>query len=208
MNRIRQIENNVSQISLGALIMLVCLSCSISKKELNDLNFKVEVIQNDKTLKRGENNVVKLKKAPFKFRFSLIRINHISLYSSWKDLSEKDREIIAVYSGDQTQIGVAFKATTGTLDKFTPNKVISVGNNLEDQVIYFYDKEIDLNRYDKEKIKKKDVRYSEIEIKYVYDDDKGVRYEINELDNDVIYVEFVAGESERLQREKLILKFE
>lgn len=211
MSIIWQINSQVNQTGLSFVMILICLSCSVPKKYCSDLDriyFNVEVIQDDKILKKGDDNIVKLEKKPFKFKFSLIRTNRISLYSSWIDLSDKDREMMEIYGGDRTQIGTTFSSTTGTfdIDYFTPTKTICVGNNLGDQTIYFYDKTIDLNRLDKEKVNKKDVRYSELEFENIYDDDKRIRYKAEELNND-IYVEFVAGKSEGLQKEKIILEF-
>jgi hypothetical protein len=212
-DRIFKIKFQLWQKGLALLIVLIGLSCFSYKekfKELEKLYFEVEVIQDEKVISKDKNGIVKLKKAPFKLRFSLIRTDKIFILSSWKDLSEEDRRTMTIYRvGDQTQISFAMQETIGTLEKHEigSTNILYVGDDLGDQTIWFYDEKIDLHRLGKEKINKNEIRYSELEIEYIYDDDKKIRQKISEL-SDGAHLLFITMKSYEFQKEKLILKLE
>lgn len=185
--------------------------------------FKVEVIQDGKTIIE-KNNVVTLAKKSFKLRFQLLKTDHVFVSASWdkfyydypdtKDIFKCNDELLE-------NCGFVSKKTIAE-DKFNEDKDICVGDSLY-QSVWFYDESMDWHRFDKEVKVKNRIIYAEVTVENIYDldaknehrlEENQSNYKIENI-NKNIYMVFATrkrmnsdNDQKELQREKFTLKFE
>lgn len=212
-----------SKILVVLISMLISYSFLSTSKIKNDDYFKVEVIQNGKVLK-VKNNKVKLKKAPFKYKVTMYKTDHVFVSNSWGtyyyDYPSSENIFKCednLYFKDCRFVSIK----TGNEDKFNVNKDIYVGDDSY-QNVWFYDADMEWHRFDKNIAIKDDIITAEMSVENIYDMDKRdertfeeneYKYPIEKIDSN-IYVVFATEHYKKgmehpkeLQREKFVLEF-
>jgi hypothetical protein len=208
---------------LLTISVLISLSFITYDEPKNEGYFLVEIIQDGKTIKT-KNNKIKLKKAPFKFKVTMSKTNHVFVSNSWgtyyydypsnenifkceDDLYFKDCRFVSIKTGNE--------------DKFNVNKDIYVGDDSY-QNVWFYKEDRDWHRFDEDVTVEDGIITAFMTVENIYDMDKRdertfekseYNYPVNQIDKD-IYVVFATDFYEsgmehpkELQREKFILEF-
>lgn len=210
---------------IAVLLTSILVSFSfikLSDKE-NDEYFKVEVFQNGKKVEVIE-NIIKLKKEPFKFKVTLYKTDHVFVSNSWDTYYydyPSDENIFKceddLYFKDCRFVSIK----TGNEDKFNVNKDIYVGDDAY-QNVWFYDETMKWHRFDNTIEVKDGVITAEMTVENIYDMDKrderifedsDYNYPIKNIDKAIYAVfatEFYESGMEHpkeLQRAKFILEF-
>jgi hypothetical protein len=194
-----------------------------NNQEAEEDYFKIEVVQNGKVIK-VKNHVIKLEKAPFVFKLTYYKTNHVYMSSSWGtyyyDYSD-DKNIFECNDDSFFKECRFVSVKTGNEDKFNVNKDIYVGDDSY-QNVWFYKENIDWYRMDEGVTVKDGVIHATVTVENIYDMDKRdersyeeheYKYQIENIDQN-IYIVFATENYEKgmehpeeLQREKFILKF-
>lgn len=209
------------------LSIILFAACTASKNSQSAKNkyFIIEIEQDGKTIK-PKNNIIKLKKKPFKFKFQLIKTDHVYASASWGKYYYDYPDDKNIFHCEEEKGGswdymfekcrfVAIK--TGVEDKFNEAKDIYVGKDGKYQSVWFYDKNKDWHRFDKNVKVENGITYASITVENILDlagrDDGAENYEfkVKDIKKD-IYVVLATSlyenrNTSELQREKFILKF-
>lgn len=209
---------SISILSIFILFLTSCTSSKVVNQQKAGQYFEVEVVQNGK-VKKEKNGVISLKKAPFKFKITLLKTDNVDVSASWGKYYfdyPDDKDIFECNNDDLEGCRfVGLKA--GAEDQFNEYENICVGNG-DYQFNWFYNKEsIDWHRFDKGVIVKNGVIHAEMTVNNILDLDarddgqSGYKYPTNEINKDIYMVfatsKYTPQKTSELQRKKFILKF-
>ncbi|MFK7947600.1 MAG: hypothetical protein AB8G11_08425 [Saprospiraceae bacterium] len=208
-------------ITIGLFFFLSSCTSTKSTSSKTTKTFKVEIVQNGKVIPI-KNNRVQLQKAPYKYRVTLYgNTQYLSVSPSFGTYyyDYPDDKNIYECNDDLYFENCRFVAVkTASETKFNTDKQLSVGGD-DYQFNWFYDREGEWHRYDKNVIVKDDYIIAEKTIENVLDlelrDDNGenFQYPVTQI-NKPIYMVFATSFYEsgmehpkELQREKFIIEF-
>lgn len=204
---------------LAALIMS---GCSISKKSNSENEpFFIIKIEQDGVIVSPVNNIVTLKKRPFKFNVSIKeKMEGVFLTATWDDFMfnfPANKNIFYCVNNKYEEDCGFVDGMTMATDLYNEDKSIIVGDRTAQQY-WYYDKEDPRHRFDKEVVVENGWIKATFTVENIWDrlienrDDR--ESDISEIDRD-IYLVFAGEEvnkktklSKELQREKFVIKFE
>jgi len=205
---------------LTFLVLLFVVGCNTSKSPnkstQNNAYFKIQIEQDGRIVSPFKNAIF-LNKKPFKFNIEMKGVEGISVGAMWNDTLynfPSNRNIFFCDDEDKYENCGFFSAMTMAMEHFNINKELPVGG-IENQQYWFYSKEQDWHRFDKEVIENNGSIFATFTVEKIDEilEEDNREYPINLINKD-IYMVFAAeipndisNSHKELQREKFILKF-